>query len=64
MRVEAVGNLARGPNPSVGFWMIKSNCAHLDLRKVLTTKRVVSTDCVTRQHCPKIASAKQPFTIS
>ena len=33
-------------------------------QKVLTAERVVSTDWVTHQHCPKIAPAKQAFTIT
>src|SRR3977135_287699 len=32
MRVEAFGNLARGPNSPVGLWTLKSNRVHLDLR--------------------------------
>src|SRR5258708_39696762 len=33
-------------------------------QKVLTTNRVVSSDWVTHQHCPKIARARQFFTIT
>ena len=46
-----------------GLWSL---CMSLGsaFQNVLTTNRVVSSDWVTCQHCPKIAPAKQPFTIT
>jgi hypothetical protein len=48
------------PTPSliVAFVLLESA-----FQKVLTT-RIVSRDWVTHQDCPKIARAKQPFTIT
>jgi hypothetical protein len=61
---EQESTTALTPSLIVAFCVHYAGGQDPHFKKVLTTNRVVSSDWVTHQHCPKIAWAKQFFTIT